>query len=100
MWQSMTAGRSPWRGVWLLLTTVTATELAMLNIIFWAQAQGTLPGLMLAVVTPWALAFAAPLLVAGRRQRLPLRTPNRLALHPRLSLGLGVALAASSAKSC
>jgi hypothetical protein len=47
---------SPWRGVLLLLATVTATELMMLNIIFWAREQATLPGLLLAVAWPW---FAA-----------------------------------------
>lgn len=96
MRQSMTAERSPWRGVWLLLATVTATELAMLNIIFWAQAHGTVPGLVLAVVWPWAVAFVAPMLWYSWRQRFSLRTPAPLRLHPRLSLGIGLALAAAA----
>ena len=96
MRQSMTAERSQWSGVRLLLATVTATELAMLNIIFWVQAQGTVPGLVLAVAWPWAVAFIVPTLWSLWRQRSPQRRPIRLTLHPRLSLGIGLTLAAAA----
>lgn len=94
MWHSLMTGRSPWRGVAILLATVTATELVMLNIIFWAQAQGSISGLMLAVISPWAVALAAPLLITSRQRRLPVRFPNRLTLNPGLTLAIGLSLAA------
>jgi hypothetical protein len=96
MRQSTMTEQSQWSGVRLLLATVTATELAMLNIIFWAQAQGTIPGLVLAVAWPWAVAFIAPMLWTLRRQRSPRRRPVRLTLHPRLSLAIGLVLAAAA----
>jgi hypothetical protein len=89
------AMESQWRGVLVLLATVTATELVFLNVIFWVQAQGSIPGLVLAVVWPWVAAFAAPLVWANRTRWLPSRPRLQWTLHPRLSLGIGLALAAA-----
>jgi hypothetical protein len=93
MRQSRSTDRSPWRGVALLMATITATELAMLNVIFWARAEGTIPGLAVAVTTPWLAGLVAPLL--WTRRRAPFHAPFRPALRPRLSLGIGLALAAA-----
>jgi hypothetical protein len=93
MWHSETTSTSPWRGVWLLLGTITATELVMLNIIFWARAQGSVAGLVLAVAWPWVAALIAPTLWSSGRRWLGSRTQPRWTLYPRLSLGIGTALA-------
>src|SRR5262245_24785983 len=89
-----TSHPSPWRGVMLLLATVTATELMMLNVIFWARAQAGLPGLVLAGTWPWFAAAASLLLWETRARRASTgRRDGRLA-STRVSFGLDFVLAA------
>jgi len=94
MWQlGRTSEASPWRGVLLLLATVTATELVMLNIILWARAQASLAGLVLAVTWPWIVAAAGIALWETRGRWVPAGVRRPVAMHSRLSLGIGAALA-------
>jgi hypothetical protein len=95
MWKrERTSHPSPWRGVLLLLATVTATELMILNVIFWARAQASLPGLVLAVTWPW-IASAAGLLIWEMKSRwAPASRFSHRIPQTRMSVGLGLALTA------
>lgn len=73
----------------VLMATIAATELAMLNVVSWARAQGSLAGLALAVAWPWLAAVALPLLWSAR-PRVP-----RLAIATRPRVAAAVALAAA-----
>lgn len=44
----------------LLMVVIAATELALLNVILWARAEGTIGGLALAVTWPWIAAVLLP----------------------------------------
>jgi hypothetical protein len=77
----------------VLMAAITATELAMLNVIFWVRAQGTYAGLVLAVTWPWVAAFLLPFLWAQRGRRLIPKGDSRVGRHPRLAAGIGLALA-------
>ena len=91
MWQrDRVTDSSPWRGVLLLLATVTATELMMLNIIFWARAEASLPGLALAVAWPWMAAAVSLAIWQTKERWLP---SERRVNHTKLSVGIGLALA-------
>ena len=95
MWQrERTFHPSPWRGVLLLLATVTATELMMLNVIFWARAQASLQGLVLAVAWPWIAAAASLALWETKSRWAPTNRFGHRIADTRLSVGLGLALAA------
>ena len=89
---------SPWRGVVLLMATVSATELMMLNIIFLAGAQASLAGLALAVIWPWAAALAGVTLWSTKERWMPALAQRDLPVHlpvqPKASLGIAAALAA------
>src|SRR5215203_3827970 len=95
MWQrERTSHPSPWRGVLLLLATVTATELMMLNVIFWARAQASLPGLVLAVTWPWIAAAVSLLIWETKSRWAPASRSSHRVTDTRMSVGLGLALAA------
>jgi hypothetical protein len=76
-----------------LLAAVTATELAMLNVIFWARAQGSLTGLVVAVAWPWIAVTAGLALWESRGRWAPARVLRPVTAHSKLSLGIWIALA-------
>jgi len=85
---------SPWRGVWLLLATVSATELVMLNIILLARAQASLAGLVAAVVWPWVAALGGAAVWSTKDRWAPSLSQRAWPLQPRVLLGFAAALAA------
>ena len=85
---------SPWRGVWLLLATISATELAMLNIIFLARAQASLAGLVAAVVWPWVAALSGIAVWSTKDRWVPAISQRAWPLQPKVSLAIAAALAA------
>jgi hypothetical protein len=85
---------SPWRGVRLLLVTVFATELAMLNIIFLARAQASLAGLVAAVVWPWIAALGGIAVWSTKDRWAPALAQRAWPLQPKVSLGFAAGLAA------
>ena len=85
---------SPWRGEWLLLATISATELVMLNIIFLAREQASLAGLVAAVVWPWVSALGGIAVWSTKDRWVPVLTQRAWPLQPRVLLGFAAALAA------
>jgi len=85
---------SPWRGVWLLLATVSATELVMLNIVLLARAQASLAGLIAAVVWPWVAALGGAAVWSTKDRWPPSLSQGEWPLQPRVLLGFAAALAA------
>jgi len=95
--KSTTANRSPCNpcnGPLLLMATILAAELAMLNIIFWAIAQGMIPGLAIATIWPWVVAFSAPLLWSASQRRVTAPSVLSPVHRPGLAAGVGLALIA------
>ncbi|MEQ1843003.1 MAG: hypothetical protein ABL994_21585 [Verrucomicrobiales bacterium] len=95
---STTAVRSrsnPYSGTLLLMATILASELAMLNIIFWARAQGTIAGLAIATIWPWVVAFSAPLLWSTYQLHFGLHRATGHTIRPGLATALGLALVAA-----
>ncbi len=85
---------NPFSGVFLLMATILAAELAMLNIIFWARAQGTITGLAVATIWPWVVAFSAPVLWSASRHWFAARSVSSPVVRPGLAAGAGLALMA------
>jgi hypothetical protein len=84
---------SPIRGTLLLMGVITACELAMLSVIFWARAQGNIEGLVLAVIWPWAVGIGAPVLWSQAPRLSPhLPRRHRLVTGGALALVFGLAL--------
>ena len=86
---------NPFSGVLLLMATILAAELAMLNIIFWARAQGTIIGLAVATIWPWVVAFSAPMLWSASRRWFAGRPVASPVHRPGVAAGVGLALVAA-----